>query len=154
MSTPPRASPLPEMSVKMLPLTTSFCEPSSRSSPAAPRWANTSPRNSTPWSWEKLTLAGAFVQLPNGQVPPAKNWHSPWEANPFGPGMVTRRVELSQHGWAMVIVVSVTDAMSQRGSVHSPSPPVCRFQNPSPPVYTNSIWLGLRQPAIVGADVV
>ena len=70
------------------------------------------------------------------------------------PGMVTRRVELSQHGWAMVIVVSVTDAMSQRGSVHSPSPPVCRFQNPSPPVYTNSIWLGLRQPAIVGADVV
>ncbi len=48
MSTPPISSPLPEMSVKVLPCTTSSCEPSPSCSPAAPRWTNASPRNWMP----------------------------------------------------------------------------------------------------------
>ena len=49
-----------------------------------------------------------------------------------------------QHGWAIVMVVGEIAATGQRGSV----------QPPSPPVYTNSMSLGLRQLSIVASAVV
>ena len=55
---------------------------------------------------------------------------------------MTRLVELFQQGWPIVIVVLPIDATGQRGSVH----------RPSPPRYTNSIALGLRQFAIGSPD--
>ena len=60
-------------------------------------------------------------------------------------------MELSQHGWAIVTVVPAMDATGQRTSVHGPTPDTPRDQSALPPVYTNSMSPGLRQPAIVAA---
>src|SRR5690349_3782605 len=65
-----------------------------------------------------------------------------------------RFVELSQHGCAMVIVVPSMNATGQRGSVHAPSPPLLNDQYGAPPVYTNSMSLGLRQFAIAAESAV
>jgi hypothetical protein len=47
-------------------------------------------------------------------------------------GNSTRLLELSQQGWAMVMVVPSAEAIRQRGSVHWPSPLRSMFHNASP----------------------
>ena len=46
----------------------------------------------------------------------------------------TRSFELSQQGWAIVIVVPEIEATGHRGSVQAPCPPVSSDQYPAPPV--------------------
>jgi hypothetical protein len=76
----------------------------------------------------------AFSTYIGSLLLPSEAGPTRFAVRPGIPGMVTRRVELSQQGCAMVIAVSVIAATGHRGSVHSPRPPVRRFQYPSPPV--------------------
>src|SRR5260370_27284151 len=66
----------------------------------------------------------------------------------FPLGSITRLVELSQQGWAMVMFVSSMPATGQRGSVHGPRPKEPSDHNALPPVYTNSMSPGFRHLAI------
>jgi hypothetical protein len=47
-------------------------------------------------------------------------------------GNSTRLLELSQHGWTIVIVAASAAAMRQRGSVHWPRPLRSTFHRDSP----------------------